>query len=437
MGGKRKRRLRRIGVGCGALFLLLTVTLSIWVRDEPPSDFSDLEPRYKIEVPAGALTVVDGLEAILPKLPPIPALIEEMELELNFSFYLKRVDSLPAQVRESKELREALQKFFAAGRAQIPKLEEALQRRYFEHEKVDLFYISPIQLGGYDLMKFEMTMALAAQWEGDCMEASRAYGRLLRLTRRWREEQPGFRGHFSSLTLESVAWAYLEELRREGPLDPSIEEEWLTRPQLSPPNGIDLPERLRQKFDEDRRIYESIADESTLFDRWTFKKNRTLRLIAERVRWKIARVERGPDRRFDEDLDPPPNVSAWESLSNSDGKQFFDFEVQLDSILGSVDRNRMIREAGRLLLAFDRYQREHRSLPPDLSALFEAIPALDPVPIDTYSGKPFLYDPDRRIFWSVGEDGASQGATVMPDRAAGVDPWRLADPTWVIPEVAK
>ena len=138
MGGERKPRLRRFGVGCGALFVLLVVTLSIWVRDEPPSDFSDLEPRYRVEIPEGVPTVMEGLELFLTKVPAVPKRIEDLESELGQAIAIRRLSAIPVEARQDPRLRESLRAYRASARGLIRELESALSREYLGRSKTDL-----------------------------------------------------------------------------------------------------------------------------------------------------------------------------------------------------------------------------------------------------------------------------------------------------------
>ena len=419
----------------GGVLLLLVATAAVWVRDEPPADFTDLEPRYRFEVPEGAPTVVDRFDALFAKPPKVPPRIEELQWELNHSLDLSSSKPFPVSIREDEALREALRAFRKPGADFVRLLESSLQIEHFGPNPNPWDWGYRLEITRYG--DFERAMFLAAWLEGETAIASLAYGRMLCLIRRWRDE-----GAVSTISLllcstfEEHAWRSLEVLRWEGSLDQRLEREWLSYRAPTPPDGIDTPESLRQAFQWQREMFRDFdSEEDSLFSRLTFKKNRTLRLLGEETRRRIARAELSAAERRTQ-IPESVESSRLEMLFNNEGKEFLELQWDLDSMLESLDRTTMVREAGRLLLAFDRYQRENGTLPETIEALRAAIPELV-LPIDPYSGKPFLYDPDRRIFWSVGEDGASQGATVMPDRAGGVDPWSLVDPTWVIPEVVK
>ena len=67
------------------------------------------------------------------------------------------------------------------------------------------------------------------------------------------------------------------------------------------------------------------------------------------------------------------------------------------------------------------------------SSLQELVPAYLPrVPIDPFDGKPFRYDPERGILYSVGRDlQDGGGSTALPGRMDETDPdlvrWNAKD----------
>ena len=73
----------------------------------------------------------------------------------------------------------------------------------------------------------------------------------------------------------------------------------------------------------------------------------------------------------------------------------------------------------------------------EMQTLVEAIESFDSVPFDPYSGRPFGYDPERRIIWSVGEDGLDgqgDGWIEVRDDPDSIR-WDLPDPAWLIPPI--
>lgn len=78
------------------------------------------------------------------------------------------------------------------------------------------------------------------------------------------------------------------------------------------------------------------------------------------------------------------------------------------STVRQVDLVLAARATTRLALLVRAYELERHSLPPNLDALVSA-GLLKELPIDPFSGKAFMYDPARRVIWSVGPEGTFNG----------------------------
>ena len=97
-------------------------------------------------------------------------------------------------------------------------------------------------------------------------------------------------------------------------------------------------------------------------------------------------------------------------------------EDSMKSLRGIVQRSDLCereREAGRLLLAFDRYRQMHDELPKDLVALYAAVPELDPIPLDPLTGEWFLYDPESGEIGSEGKVAALESTILLQ---TGIEP---------------
>ncbi len=87
------------------------------------------------------------------------------------------------------------------------------------------------------------------------------------------------------------------------------------------------------------------------------------------------------------------------------------------------------REAGRAIIGLLIFERQKGKLPAKLSDLVEAN-ILDSIPFDLFANAPLSYSRDRRIVWSVGEDGVDDGG----EGADGLR-WRSGDAVWKIPNI--
>jgi hypothetical protein len=86
------------------------------------------------------------------------------------------------------------------------------------------------------------------------------------------------------------------------------------------------------------------------------------------------------------------------------------------------------REATRAVLALLIFERKKGVLPAKLSDLVDA-QIIKSVPNDPFSGGQILYSRERRIVWSVGEDGTDNGGK------AGEGKWFGDHAVWPVPEI--
>ena len=409
-----------------------------WTRDEPPADFSDLEPRVSVESPAGAETVVTGLQTLIPNFPAVPDLVDALQWDLEVELTFTGPQPIPAEYLENPELNEALESFAVDAAPRLRELDRVMARRSLGVLPiVDFTDPMPLLSESTTLREFLKTLALARRVAGDSEGASRCYLRLLEFGRRLREEGGVSYLHFAvAVGLERAAWGGLDSMRRSGPLDPALAEHWLRPPRRT---AIDLSDTIRYEFQTLRNSFETVRRLLTLegrgaefLSKWFVKKNRTLRQMGETVRIAAQQAAQLPGERSE--VLRAPKSSRWSMISslNCGEKAYADWFSPLQRMIELEDRRKMIEEASRLLLAFDRYLQLHGELPPDLETLSSAIPELDPRPIDPYSGGPFHYDRKRRLLWSVGEDRISQGAQQADSLLEGVELLQLDDPTWIL-----
>ena len=81
-------------------------------------------------------------------------------------------------------------------------------------------------------------------------------------------------------------------------------------------------------------------------------------------------------------------------------------------------------EAARIRIALRLYERQNGRLPERLDGLVEA-GRLPEVPQDPYDGDPFRYSAERRVVWSVGPEGTSQG--LVPKQQDPENPFKEDD----------
>jgi len=120
--------------------------------------------------------------------------------------------------------------------------------------------------------------------------------------------------------------------------------------------------------------------------------------------------------------------TAYRQIPNPVGRIFvYAFEYLDDSDI-PVFRARTEREAVRTLLALLIFEKEKNRLPAKLSDLVEA-QILDALPTDYFAAAPLCYDRDRRIVWSVSQNGIDDGG--KGDKFL----WLGDDAVWQIPNL--
>jgi hypothetical protein len=162
-----------------------------------------------------------------------------------------------------------------------------------------------------------------------------------------------------------------------------------------------------------------------------FKPNRTRRLIAETYREGIAAA---PNRWADRPSFSKSRTTSWEEFTggNYAGKllcELCDFSMWRLYEMKCITNAEVA--ATRVLLAMKAFKLDKGRLP---ATLDELVPAyLDAVPLDDFDGKPFRYNPAKRIIYTVGEDLRDDGGTTKQEfldakmKEQGIDP-KTADP---------
>lgn len=143
---------------------------------------------------------------------------------------------------------------------------------------------------------------------------------------------------------------------------------------------------------------------------------------------------------FDE-AEPPAQPSdaeietARRSLKHVDnvfGKYLFQSVIGIVSTpFIELDQARL--DAMRLKIALRLYERRHAKLPTTLAGLVDDR-LLPEVPSDPYDGKPFRYSPERRVIWSVNQNGKNEG--LIPQQTDPENPFdENVELTWRIKPV--
>jgi len=128
------------------------------------------------------------------------------------------------------------------------------------------------------------------------------------------------------------------------------------------------------------------------------------RQAAERARKEYLRIENPIGRVTD---------GRQEFVSSSD-KQIFKYRTE--------------RESARAIIGLLLFERKKGVLPGKLSDLVDE-GILDSIPVDYFANAPLCYSRERRVIWSVSEDGSDDGG--KSDHFS----WYTDDAVWQIPKI--
>lgn len=236
-----------------------------------------------------------------------------------------------------------------------------------------------------------------------------------------------------AVVVEERGLARIRKMVPEARLTPDQMRDYVARLAPIPPPGHDLAEALRVEYQVVARAVEDLYASNPMLSEeppyqphprrapapnFILQVNRTKRMIAQRIRTAIANAARPQAGRIPSE--PPPKVD--ESLSsflwalatgNGVGKLLVgQFAHAWDSCLEPKYVRNTRLGATRLLLALKAYKRDKDRLPERLDDLVPEY--LDSVPQDDFSGQPFHYVPDKKVFYSVGKDLADDGGEARP-----------------------
>ena len=115
-------------------------------------------------------------------------------------------------------------------------------------------------------------------------------------------------------------------------------------------------------------------------------------------------------------------------IENPIGRIFAGETPVISDGVARVFHCRTEREAIRALLGLNIFEREKGVLPLKFSDVVDA-KILDSVPFDPFANAPLSYSRDRRIVWSVGQDGIDNGGESESQRN-----WYTGDAFWPVPK---
>lgn len=421
-------------VGClGAVLLFVALSIYVIVDSSPPDDSAlMLPPLRSVEEED---SVIAGLEEILRAIPEaaIPEMgnwIDELSMEDTLDGPTPFAPRPLHRTVWTAEDASVIEAFFTDPGVAIEGLDDVLARPFYgEPVPEDMTSGSPGQLDAREISRFEFDRALAHRIRRDHHAAAEALDRVQRLAVRMRDEGASIVTILTGVSLSTRSLEALISLLHDGELTPEVERRLLGLPTGDAPSTRAV-RALRLEYGVFRRTLEKIAEgelediegrQSTAL-RAFLKQNRTLRRGAEGYELLLEWVRTPRWLRGESALAPFfEGARVRATLTANVGEILIPLMMQnLEPIIGRFEILAIQERAVATLVALRIHERTFGTLPPDLGTLVGTVDGYDAVSIDPYSGEPLRYDRERRIIWSVGENGTDEGA---PDLEA----W-LADP---------
>lgn len=447
MTRSRRSRLRRFGcLGSVALFVLLVVYSLV---DVPAPDDSDLLPPPEPTV-AFEDSILGGIVELCGSIPEeeIPergSWVDEFwTIEIPDPFAPRPLD----RSFWTEEHATRIEIWFDGPGAPLADLPAVLARPTLgESVPEDLSAV----LRGLPEMRqalfLERDRAFALRIRGKTGEASRRLHLGIELGEVLLDQGRSFVAVLLGIACSQVGHDGLVSVLHDGDLAPEVESR-LLEAAMSPRRAERAARAYRHEYVTFRGTVEKLAageldveevEEVSAFRlRLTFKPHRTLNRAAGHFR---ALVERARTPRWRREPSDPTRYTEGATLRailtvNAGEILIGQLLPNVAWAIGRFDRCAVEQKAVGTLVALRIHERTHGTLPPDLGTLIETVGGFEAVPIDDYSGEPLRYDPDRRIIWSIGENGTDEGA-------ADLDAWRedlmnrfeYTDWIWFIPPV--
>ncbi len=435
---------RALLLGFGALLVLLTVTVGVWMQDEPPHDDSDLTGPIPMRSPGP--TISEGLVELGALLPPYPEFFYSIGVDTPRPWPPGPLDREGWEA--AVDVRTELSEYLETHDAVWAQLDAVIARSEFRETQPQGFGDpSPGMVEARQFATILTLRALERRLAGDVPGASSDLGRVLALGEGMcRDSWTPVVGDLVGIAIMQSAMSSLVSLLFDGPLDPNVEAQLLARIPFFEAHPDRLAWSLRNEYAMLSNAIETISDAAdrqpslsgSMLDRITFKPNRTRRVAAESFRDLIQRSTLPPGNR------PAPSrveesSSALDVLFRSNiGEKLLEMVLPTyESLFTKHDDLTTTERAVRILVALSVLERQNGELPVQLLAVSPALTGQTGTAlIDPYAAKLFRYDATRGLLWSVGIDGVDNGAKESEKLrgASPLSPFKLADPTWIVPK---
>lgn len=410
---RRRRPLLKWAVALASIFaLFLLVEAFLWLRDEAPPDVADLAVQwgsippsengfYVLRRAADLLVGRDVLEETVDLLewPDEP---DPTQLRAGVPALLASNARSLELVTEAAKLRIVLPQEDAVRNPEIEDLRRLTDLLSVEfHHRMD----AGDTAAALRVARLPIRLGLAVQDGGNAV---------------W---------FLVGKALESTGFAHMGQILMLSDLDPKLLEEDFSE-DIVPWTPDTLCRTLRVEFVHYVSVVEPLFGEYRWPTKLVMKPMRTRRILAEAIRRVID--------HYDVATDNPPQPLELDKARFAPGaREVFAGTYVSDYFLtlilptlyshqSSDLRSAMQRNAMRLLLAIRRYYSATGVLPQTLDDLVPKYSKA--LPLDPYTGAPFIYSRDRRFFYSPGFDGEDVGG--RPIANMDVD-WY--EPTYPLP----
>jgi len=421
--------------------------------DTPPPDDADLRPERPEEVPddQNALPLLREAYAAMFRLNWGENLDGTTTPEDAGEDVLSDAERLDYMFTGEKWDDAAAEEYLRRNRKALDLLDEALARPHIQLPYVDsasdeLTYLyKSLHLGV--LIQFESRVQAH---RGEAAKAYETAMQVLHLSDRLERANNGLAACLVGQTIRGLGTELLRDYAATCPLPPEDMRAYAKRLNDLPLRGEDLAHALRVDY----IIAANTVDEVRAHGiekwapwckgpEWAFASspyrlhpNRTKGLFAQTLRAYTA-AARKPYWEAKPDLEDlacrleshrDQTLGHWWGLlrPNAVGEFLFcEFAPSLSNSFHVKANNEVQCSVTRLLLLLRAYQDERGRLPDTLDALVPAY--LDAVPVDPFDGKPMRYDPQKRILYSVGEDGVDGGGLSRDEQERW---WKAEEPDW-------
>jgi hypothetical protein len=411
---KAKRKWLVAGIALALALALAGALAAPFFIDEPPPDDADLRVA-RVEVPweeNGFHAFDVGRDDVY-----LPDGSGEEEAEDPGASELARGDGWDDDLARDVLERNA---------AVLRKLEACLERpklRFPVEEGDEARPRTPSFLGAAEVLLIRARSRLR---EGKHEDGARDVERVIRLG--WRIQAAGERilGHMIGRAIEGLGLGALRDLAESQDVDPVLLAP-LARDVGSASSSKAARESLKAEYGafssyidrvlSDQFLAVTLVDVPSIWrDPLFLKPNASRRLLAEKLRILSRNLELPLLERTNLRLEAlgSDGMRRWFPRPNAVGRSVVaSVLVGLERGLADTADLDLSRAFTATSIALRCWRARHGALPPTLDALVPEY--LEAVPRDPYDGKPVRYSAEKRIVYSVGNDGKDSGGLDDPD----------------------